>query len=105
MPDTLRPSRQGAASGQERLHGAEFTRPAGETTSGYPAAPGPRPAYLRSGAPGSGGGYGVTPDKFRPTTPASTSPIETIFSTETDSPRARMPTAAVPAAPMPVQTA
>ncbi len=50
-------------------------------------------------------GQGVTPDRFSPTTPASTSPIDTSLSVETDSPRATMPITAVPTAPMPVQTA
>jgi putative serine protease PepD len=48
---------------------------------------------------------GVTPERFSPMMPASTSPIETILMTDTDSPRAIMPTAAVPAAPIPVHRA
>src|SRR5215469_15425818 len=50
-------------------------------------------------------GQRVTPDRFSPTTPARISPIDTSFSADTDSPRARMPTAAAPAAPMPVHSA
>src|SRR5215469_11017716 len=50
-------------------------------------------------------GQRVTPDRFSPTTPARISPIDTSFSADTDSPRARMPTAVAPAAPMPVHSA
>src|SRR5262249_44873413 len=48
---------------------------------------------------------GVTPDRFSPTMPARTSAIDTILRTDTDSLRKIMPTAAVPAAPMPVHNA
>jgi len=48
---------------------------------------------------------GVTPERFSPTMPARTSPIDTILRTDTDSPRTIMPTAAVPAAPIPVHSA
>jgi hypothetical protein len=48
---------------------------------------------------------GVTPDRFSPTTPASIRPIDASLSTELDSPNAMMPIKAVPAAPIPVQTA
>ena len=49
--------------------------------------------------------HGVTPERFSPTMPARTSPIETILRTDTDSPRTIMPTTAVPAAPIPVHNA
>ena|SRR5690242_11680616 len=39
--------------------------------------------------------YGVTPDRFRPTTPPSTRPIDSSFSADTASPRKAMPTIAV----------
>ena len=49
--------------------------------------------------------HGVTPERLSPITPARISPIETSFSVETASPRNAMPTIAVPAAPIPVQSA
>src|ERR1700730_4764290 len=55
-------------------------------------------------APG-GHGYGVTPDRLRPTTPDRISPIDTSFVADTTSPRNTMPTVAAPAAPIPVHTA
>src|SRR5580693_2854359 len=55
-------------------------------------------------APG-GHGYGVTPDRLRPTTPDKIRPIDTSFVADTASPRNTMPTVAAPAAPIPVQTA
>jgi putative serine protease PepD len=48
---------------------------------------------------------GVTPERFSPIMPARTSPIDTILRTDTDSLRKIMPTAAVPAAPIPVHNA
>ena len=52
-----------------------------------------------------GAHHGVTPERLSPITPARISPIETSFSVETASPRNAMPTIAVPAAPIPVQSA
>jgi S1-C subfamily serine protease len=48
---------------------------------------------------------GVTPERFSPMMPARTSPIDAILRMDTDSPSAIMPTAAVPAAPIPVHSA
>ena len=57
-------------------------------------------------AAGGGGGHqGVTPERLRPTTPARTRAIDTSFMVDTVSPRKAMPITAVPAAPIPVQTA
>ena len=66
-------------------------------------------SFRAAGRPESGVvrplGQGVTPERFSPMMPARTSPIDTILRTDTDSPRTIMPTAAVPAAPMPVHNA
>ena len=48
---------------------------------------------------------GVTPDRFNPITLARIRPIDTSLAADTVSPRMAIPIAAVPAAPMPVQTA
>ena len=50
-------------------------------------------------------GQGVILDRFSPTTPARTRPIDTPLTADTDSPKVAMPTTAVPAAPIPVHTA
>ncbi|HUB37491.1 MAG TPA: trypsin-like peptidase domain-containing protein [Streptosporangiaceae bacterium] len=60
---------------------------------------------INSGGVVSSPPQGVTPERFSPMMPARTSPIDTILRTDTDSPRMIMPTAAVPAAPIPVHNA
>ncbi len=49
--------------------------------------------------------HGVTPDRLSPITPDRIRAIEASFTVETASPRKIMPTAAAPAAPIPVHTA
>src|SRR5579864_128560 len=54
---------------------------------------------------GAAGQEGVTPERFRPMTPARTRPIDTSFRVDTASPRKIIPTLAAPTAPIPVHTA
>ncbi|GEM_PF-4113621 len=56
-------------------------------------------------SPAFDGCHGVTPDRFRPATPARIRPIDSSLAADTASPRKIMPAAAAPAAPIPVQTA
>ena len=88
-----------------RIRSSRAQRQAAAPTPGTPVRSPPRRSLPRRPPAGAGRPQGVTPDRLRPTTPARTRPIETSLRVDTVSPRKAMPMTAVPAAPIPVQTA
>ena len=92
-----------ASPGRPADSGAPGAGPADSGPAGSGPADGGAGAAVP--VPSRGPGQGVTPDRLSPITPARISPIETSLAVDTESSRATIPITAVPAAPMPVQTA